>query len=52
MFNEPNIMCLLNVLGLPPQVWDLQPVMLVEKARQTGNTKFVALNSVNVEDIE
>jgi beta-glucosidase len=51
-FNEPNILRLLKVFGLPPQVWDLQRAMLTEAARQTGSAKFVALNAANQEDIE
>jgi beta-glucosidase len=51
-FNEPNIMRILVAVGLPSQVWDLQRAMLTEAARQTGGTKFAALNAVNPEDIE
>jgi beta-glucosidase len=51
-FNEPNIMRILNAIGLPAQVWELQRAMLVEAARRTGSAKFTALNAANAEDIE
>jgi beta-glucosidase len=51
-FNEPNIMRILNSLGLPPKVWEIQKAMLAEAGRQTGSEKFTALNAANVEDIE
>jgi beta-glucosidase len=51
-FNEPNIMRLLNVLGLPAQVWDIQRAMLLEAARKSGTQKFSALNVANQEDVE
>jgi beta-glucosidase len=51
-FNEPNIMRILNAIGLPPQVWELQRAMLVEAARRAGSAKFTALNAADAEDIE
>lgn len=51
-FNEPNIMRILDAIGLPPKVWEIQKAMLAEAGRQTGSQKFVALNAANAEDIE
>lgn len=51
-FNEPNIMRILDAIGLPPKVWEIQKAMLAEAGRQTGSKKFAALNAANIEDIE
>ncbi|MFM6854696.1 MAG: family 1 glycosylhydrolase [Sphingopyxis sp.] len=51
-FNEPNILRLLRVMGMPQQVWDAQRAMLTEAARRSGTAKFSALNASNFEDID
>jgi beta-glucosidase len=51
-FNEPNILRILIAIGLPPHIWDTQRAMLLEAGRQSGGTKFAALNAANPEDVE
>jgi beta-glucosidase len=51
-FNEPNIMRILKVLGLPPQVWDIQRAMLNAAARHSGSATYSALNAANLEDVD
>lgn len=51
-FNEPNILRLLRVNGLPSFVLDKQRAMLVAAAKATNSEKFVALNAGNWEDLD
>ncbi len=51
-FNEPNLLRLLRVIGLPPFVWDLQKQMLAAAAAKTNSQKFVGLNAAEQEDLD
>lgn len=50
--NEPNLLRLLRIAGLPPVVLDLQRQMLAAAARVTGSAKFVAANAANFDDLD
>jgi beta-glucosidase len=51
-FNEPNILRLLRIAGLPPFILDKQREMLAAAAKATNSAKFVALNAGNWEDLD
>jgi beta-glucosidase len=51
-FNEPNILRLLRINGLPPFILDKQRAMLEAAAKATNSAKFVALNAGNWEDLD
>jgi beta-glucosidase len=51
-FNEPNILRLLRINGLPDFILDKQRAMLAAAAKVTGSAKFVALNAGNWEDLD
>jgi beta-glucosidase len=51
-FNEPNILRLLRINGLPDFILDKQRAMLVAAAKATNSAKFVALNAGNWEDLD
>jgi beta-glucosidase len=51
-FNEPNILRLLRIAGLPPFILDKQRAMLAAAAKATNSAKFVALNAGNWEDLD
>lgn len=51
-FNEPNILCVLRTVILPPQVLEAQKAMLAEAARRSGTLKFTSLNAANTEDVD
>lgn len=51
-FNEPNILRLLRINGLPPFILDKQRAMLVAAGKATNSEKFVTLNAANWEDID
>jgi beta-glucosidase len=51
-FNEPNLLQLLRILGLPPFVLDAQRAMLAAAAQATQTERFVALNAANWEDLD
>lgn len=51
-FNEPNILRLLRINGLPPFMLDKQRAMLLAAAKATNSQKFVALNAGNWEDLD
>ena len=50
--NEPNILRLLKMLGLPPPLLETQRAMLTAAAHATGTAVFSALNTANEEDLE
>jgi len=50
--NEPNLMRLLGWLGLPPQIFEAQRVMLAAAAKALGVPKFSAANVTNREDLD
>jgi beta-glucosidase len=51
-FNEPNILRLLRIVGLPPFILDKQRAMLAAAAKAANSDKFAALNAANWEDID
>lgn len=51
-FNEPNLIRLLRVIGIPPFVWDLQAKMLDAAAKQVNSNYFSALNAARLEDLD
>jgi beta-glucosidase len=50
--NEPNILQLLKMIGLPPPLLEAQRAMLTAAAKASGTAKFAALNAANEEDME
>jgi len=50
--NEPNILRLLKMLGLPPPLLETQHAMLAAAAHATRTAVFSALNAANEEDLE
>lgn len=51
-FNEPNILEVLDSIGLPKQIWTLQNDMLKAAATQFGSDKFSCINAMNKEDFD
>lgn len=51
-FNEPNLPKLIEALGLPKFILDLQEATLEQATRLTGSDRFVATNVVRSADIE
>jgi beta-glucosidase len=51
-FNEPNILRLLRITGLPPFILDKQRAMLSAAAKALSCEKFVTLNAANWEDLD
>lgn len=51
-FNEPNLPKLIEALGLPQFVRDLEEATLEKAGKLTGSAKFVAANVVRAADIE
>lgn len=51
-FNEPNILRLLKVIGVPDFVWDLQGATLAAAAKKTDSAKFVGLNTALPQDLD
>ena len=51
-FNEPNLLRLLKVIGLPPFVWDLQSKMLDAAAKAINSEYVSCLNAARLEDLD
>lgn len=51
-FNEPNLLRLLKVIGVPDFVWDLQKKMLSQASIATRSEHFTALNAARLDDLE
>lgn len=51
-FNEPNLLRLLKVLGVPDFVWDMQDKMLTAAAKATSSEYFCGLNSARLGDLD
>jgi beta-glucosidase len=51
-FNEPNLLRLLRVIGVPPFVWDLNKKMLEAAAAATNSKYFSGLNAARIDDLD
>jgi len=51
-FNEPNLLRLLKVLGVPPFVWDMQEKMLAAAGQATQSEHFTGLNAARMQDLD
>ena len=51
-FNEPNLLRLLKVLGVPDFVWDMQDKMLTAAAKAVNSEYFCGLNSARLGDLD
>lgn len=51
-FNEPNILRLLRVIGVPSYVWDMNRKMLEAAAKATNSSYFSGLNASRIEDLD
>jgi len=51
-FNEPNLLRLLKVIGVPPIFWTMTGKMLDAAAQAVNSETFCALNSARAEDLD
>ncbi|MDC8833055.1 glycoside hydrolase family 1 protein [Alteromonas gilva] len=51
-FNEPNLLRLLKVIGIPPFVWDMQEKMLAAAGKASQSDYFCAINAARLSDLD